>query len=61
MGLFGLKNNVRPIDNGICNVDATEIVKAIETFPCSHVFDIAKEKYNEYVTMMEEIMKSIKS
>lgn len=60
MGVFGLKNNVRPIDDGICDVNVNDIVNAIETFPCSHIAKIAKEKYIEYETMMEEIMKCFK-
>ena len=47
MGVFGLKNYVKPIDNGICYVEASVIVDAIQKFPCEHVRKVALDKYDE--------------
>lgn len=59
MGVFGLKNYVKPIDNDICNVEASVIVDAIQKFPCEHVRKVALDKYDEYLKMMGEIMNKI--
>lgn len=59
MGVFGLKNYVKPIDNDICNVEASVIVDAIQKFPCEHVRKVALDKYDEYLKMMCEIMNKI--
>lgn len=59
MGVFGLKNYVKPIDNDICNVKASVIVDAIQKFPCEHVRKVALDKYDEYLKMMGEIMNKI--
>lgn len=59
MGVFGLKNYVRPIDNDICYVEASVIVDAIQKFPCEHVRKVALDKYDEYLKMMGEIMNKI--
>ena len=59
MGVFGLKNNVKPIDNDICYVEASVIVDAIQKFPCEHVRKVALDKYDEYLKMMGEIMNKI--
>lgn len=59
MGVFGLKNYVKPIDNGICYVEASVIVDAIQKFPCEHVRKVALDKYDEYLKMMGEIMNII--
>ena len=59
MGVFGLKNYVKPIDNDICYVEASVIVDAIQKFPCEHVRKVALDKYDEYLKMMGEIMNKI--
>ena len=59
MGVFGLKNYVKPIDNDICYVEASVIVDAIQKFPCEHVRKVALDKYDEYLKMMGEIMNII--
>lgn len=59
MGVFGLKNYVKPIDNDICYVKASVIVDAIQKFPCEHVRKVALDKYDEYLKMMGEIMNII--
>lgn len=59
MGVFGLKNYVKPIDNDICYVEASVIVDAIQKFPCEHVRKVAQDKYDEYLKMMGEIMNII--
>lgn len=59
MGVFGLKNYVKPIDNDICYVEASVIVDAIQKFPCEHVRKVALDKYDEYLKMMDEIMNKI--
>ncbi len=59
MGVFGLKNYVKPIDNDICYVEASVIVDAIKKFPCEHVRKVALDKYDEYLKMMGEIMNII--
>lgn len=59
MGVFGLKNYVKPTDNGICYVEASVIVDAIQKFPCEHVRKVALDKYDEYLKMMGEIMNII--
>lgn len=59
MGVFGLKNYVKPIDNDICDVEASVIVDAIQKFPCEHVRKVAIDKYDEYLKMMGEIMNKI--
>ena len=59
MGVFGLKNYVKPIDNDICYVEASVIVDAIQKFPCQHVRKVALDKYDEYLKMMGEIMNKI--
>ena len=59
MGVFGLKNYVKPIDNDICYVEASVIVDAIQKFPCEHVRKVALDKYDEYQKMMGEIMNKI--
>lgn len=59
MGVFGLKNYIKPIDNDICYVEASVIVDAIQKFPCEHVRKVALDKYDEYLKMMGEIMNII--
>lgn len=59
MGVFGLINNVRPIDNGKCDIDSSVIVSAILNFPYEHVKQVALGRYNEYQKMMVEIIDSL--
>lgn len=56
MRFFGLNKNIKPIDNGICNIEASEIFDAIRKFPCDHVRRVALTQYEEYKKMMDEIM-----
>lgn len=59
MGIFSLKANVRPINAGVCEVSAEQIVTALQNFPKEKVRAVAAERYEQYKKMMEDIIDSL--
>lgn len=58
LSVYGLKDNIRPINNGICNIKADEIVKAIIKFPQKDVMETSKLQHEMYEKMMNKILSS---
>lgn len=59
LNIYGLKNNIRPIDNGFCDIKADEIVKAIIKFPKKEVMETSKLQHEMYEKMMDKILSSL--
>lgn len=51
-----MKENVRPINAGVCEVSAEQIVTALQNFPKEKVRAVAAERYEQYKKMMEDII-----
>lgn len=56
MGVFGLNENVKPINAGVCEVSVEQIVTAIRDFPKEKVRNIAAERYEQYKKMMKDVI-----
>ena len=54
-----MKANVRPINAGVCEVSAEQIVTALQNFPKEKVRAVAAERYEQYKKMMEDIIDSL--
>ena len=59
MEVFSLKENVKSINAGVCEVSAEQIVTAILNFPKEKVRAVAAERYEQYKKMMEDIIDSL--
>ena len=57
---FGLENYHKFIENQQCDINPSEIVNLINVFPKQHVSEVAQNKFNEYLGMMEKILLSLK-
>ena len=56
---FGLRDNISPVINGLCNVSVEEIISALKLFPVQEVKEHSKRMYKKYNTMMENILFSV--
>lgn len=55
---FGIESNYSRVIRGVCKISANSIYKAILSFPINKVSIISEQKYELYVSMMGNIMRS---
>lgn len=56
LNLFGLEHNRSVIDKDICNINIKNVVDCIVNFPRESVIRKSNEIYNDYKSMMHEII-----
>lgn len=61
MKVFGVKQNHRMVDKGVCSVTPSEIYNGIKSFPCEKVAEQSEKYTVEYHNMMNSILKSFES
>lgn len=56
---FGVQNNHRMMDNGICNISASEIVECLNSFPIKEVRKKSEIFYENYKNNMFNLTKAL--
>lgn len=61
LGVYGLQTYIRPIDSGLCRVQAREIDDTVASFPREKVARISAAQYERYCAMMDELLGHLSS